>query len=84
MSPWVYPLKSKEAETITSMFYEFIKMLKTQFSVCIKSFQLDHDSEYMKELIRQAFRRARIIPIFTSTRDFAAYGMTESFQPSFF
>ena len=59
-------------------------MIKNQFSVCIKSFQLDHDSEYMKELNRQAFRRARIIPIFTSTRDFAAYGMTESFQPSFF
>lgn len=75
---WVYPLKSKDADTITSIFYEFIKMVKTQFSVRIKSFQLDRGSEYTNDSIRQVFCRAGIIPIFTSTRDSAAHGVAES------
>ena len=75
---WLYPLKSKDADTITSIFHKFIKMIKTRFSVRIKSFQLDHGSEYNNESIRQVFHNAGIIPIFASTRDSAAHGVAES------
>ena len=80
---WVYPLRSKDSATVTPMFYNFIKMIKTQFNVRIKCFQLDRGSEYTNDVVRSIFSKAGIIPSYTSTADSASHGIAESSNLTF-
>lgn len=43
---WVFLLHSKKVNTVTRIFYKFIKMVKTHFGSRTHAFGLDRDSEY--------------------------------------
>lgn len=74
---WVYPLWSKDAETVTEIFRSLVNMIRTQFDGKVLSFQMDQGSEYTNHVIRKFFKEQGIIPCYTSVGDSKANGIAE-------
>lgn len=74
---WVYPLRTKSAESIYNIFDHLVRQIDTQFNTKILSFHMDRGSEYTNTEMQMFFQKHGIIPIYSSTTDSSSNGVAE-------
>ncbi|EDO17438.1 Tkp1 protein [Vanderwaltozyma polyspora DSM 70294] len=74
---WVFPLRSKDASTVTTVFRNIVATFGTQFDTKVLVFQMDRGSEFTNAEIRHFFRENGIQPCYTSVGDSRAHGVAE-------
>lgn len=74
---WVYPLRTKSADSIKNIFDHLVRQIDTQFNTKILSFHMDRGSEYTNYDMQMFFQKHGIIPIYSSTADSSSNGVAE-------
>jgi len=74
---WVYPLKTKSADSIYNVFDHLVRQIHTQFQTKVLSFHMDRGSEYTNSDMLDFFQKHGIIPIYSSTSDSSSNGVAE-------
>ena len=74
---WVYPMRTKSADSIYNIFDHLVRQIGTQFNTKILSFHMDRGSEYTNSDMQELYQKHGIIPIYSSTADSSSNGIAE-------
>ncbi|EDO16464.1 Tkp1 protein [Vanderwaltozyma polyspora DSM 70294] len=80
---WDFPLRSKDAAIVTTVFRNIVAFISTQFDTKVLGFQMDRGSEFSNAEIRHFFRENGIQSCYTSVGDSRAHGVAERLNRPF-